>query len=162
MDVVQLPGPRGKLFSSSKGSRNPSPTITHQRRPGGDAAIKYGHDGGLRRVTPQDSSRRSSRFQSVSTTPSPHWPPLLGGIPTVEVPIRQLLTDFCASLHRRMQSVFSSPFHATLRPGLEGLTSTVLIIALPNWTREDSATTVPPRRCVFVGLAPPASNSLHP
>jgi hypothetical protein len=130
MLFISSPGREGNRLAQATGL---SPTITHQRRPGGDAAIKYGHDGGLRRVTPQDSDdqatrrRSSSRFQSVVSTPSPYWPPLLGVIPTVEVPIRQLLTDFCASLYCRMQSVFSSPSHATLRPGLEGLTSPCLI-----------------------------------
>jgi hypothetical protein len=46
---------------------------------------------------------------------------------TVDVPICQLLADFCASLLRRMQSVFLNPCHATLRPGLEDLISTALI-----------------------------------
>ncbi len=50
------------------------------------------------------------------------------GIPIVEIPICQFLADFRASLSLKMQSVYSSPSHATLRPALEGgLTSTVLI-----------------------------------
>ena len=74
----------------------------------------------------QPTRRRSSRFQSGSIPP-PHWPPSVEeGIPTVDVPICQLLADFRASLLRRMQSIFFDPSHATLRPGLEGLTSTVL------------------------------------
>ena len=67
-----------------------------------------------------------SRPPDSSTLP-PLWPPSVAGIPKVEIPICQFLVDFCASLLLKMQSVFSSPFHATLRPGLEGLTSTVLI-----------------------------------
>ena len=78
---------------------------------------------------PEDSDqatrRRSSRFQSGSIPP-PHWPPSVEGSSTVDVPICQHLADFRASLLRRMQSIFLDPCHATLRPGLEGLTSTVL------------------------------------
>ena len=127
-----LPGPRGENISSSIGSRNPSPTITHQRRPGGDAAIRYGHDKRLR-VTP--GGFRPSEAQAltpISERANPTAPLSTfggGGNPHSgsSIPICQLIADFRASLHRRMQSVFSSPSHATLHPGLEGLTSTVLI-----------------------------------
>ena len=85
---------------------------------------------GLESPPPQDfdqaTCRRPSRFQSGSI-PLPHWPPSVVGIPTVDVPICQLLADFRASLHQRMQSIFLNPSDATLRPGLEGLTSTALI-----------------------------------
>ena len=62
-----------------------------------------------------------------SSTPPPLWPPSVEGIPIVEIPICQFLADFRASLSLKMQSVYSSPSHATLCPALEGLTSTILI-----------------------------------
>ena len=74
---------------------------------------------------PKHSTRR---YLPDSSTPPPLWPPTVEGhIPIAEVPICQFLADFRASLFLKMQSVYSSPSHATLRPGLEGLTSTVLI-----------------------------------
>ena len=53
-----------------------------------------------------------------------------------------------------MQSVFSSPSHATLRGhNIHGSYR-------PDWSREDPATTVPKRRCgTFVGLALPQQQS---
>ena len=100
----------------------------------------------------QPTRRRSSRFQSGSIPP-PHWPPSVEeGIPTVDVPICQLLADFRASLLRRMQSIILNPCHATLRPGLDrGLD--LHGSYRPDWTREDPATAVPPRGCAFVGPA---------
>jgi hypothetical protein len=98
----------------------------------------------------QPTRRRSSRFQSGSIPP-PHWPPSVEEIPTVDVPICQLLADFRASLLQRMQSIFLDPSHATLRPGLEGLTSTVLtaMIGLEKTLQP----LYPQRRGAFVGLA---------
>ena len=149
---VQLPGPRGKVFSSSNGSPNPSPTITHQRRPGGDAAIKYGHDGGLRRITP--AGFRPSEAQALIPIPERVNPTASlatfgGGNP------HSGSSDPSAPRGFLRVPISKNAVRLLKSPGLEGLTSTVLIIALLNWTREDSATTVPPRRCVFVGLALP-------
>ena len=73
------------------------------------------------------STRRNVSRPPDSSTPPPLWPPSVEGIPIVEIQICQFLVDFRVSLLLNMQSVFSSPSHATLRPGLEGLTSTVLI-----------------------------------
>ena len=77
----------------------------------------------------QAMRRRSSQFQGVSSTLPPRRPPLLEEIPAVEIiPICQFFADFCASIHLRMQSIFSSPSNAILCLDLEGLTSTVLIV----------------------------------
>ena len=77
----------------------------------------------------QATRRRSSQFQGVSSTLPPRRPPLLEEIPAVEIiPICQFFADFCASIHLRMQSIFSSPSNAILCLDLEGLTSTVLIV----------------------------------
>jgi hypothetical protein len=79
----------------------------------------------------QATRRRPSRFQS-GVNPTAPLANFGGGNlpPTLDVPICQRLADFRASLHQRMQSIFLNPFHATLRPGLQGDTSTALIALL--------------------------------
>ena len=134
-----LPGPRGKNISSRIGSRNPGSTITHQRRPGGDAVFSCDHnDSGLRAplATLGGGKHPNSRSSNLSV------PRGFSRVPISKNAVRLLKSLSCNPSSRSG----GLDLNGSYRPG---------------WTREDLATTtvVPPRGSAFAGLSPPAAVS---